>query len=128
MRLLFLIVFALSLTACSSVSGESSTEALPPGDAGRGTALFIQSVNGAPACSTCHTLDGSSLIGPSMQGFAIRAAARIEGTSAEDYTHVSIIQPNAFIAPGFSNVMYAQYERRLSPQQIADLIAYLLTV
>jgi mono/diheme cytochrome c family protein len=130
MRLaIFFVVFALLIAACSpTASGADSAVTLPPGDAGRGAALFDQSINGAPPCATCHTLDGTVRAGPSMQGYADHAAAHAGDASLEDYTYTSIVQPAAYVVEGFSNIMYAQYDRQLTPQQIADLIAYLLTL
>src|SRR5262245_44109291 len=128
MRLIYVFaLLTLLLAACSTSTG-GTAEPLPPGDAGHGAELFTQSVNGAPPCSSCHTIDGSALVGPSMQGYSAIAGTRVAGTSAEDYTHTSIVQPAAFLVSGFTNVMYGQYGQRLSPQQIADLIAYLLTL
>lgn len=129
MRIIYLLTTLLLLAACSTSSGGGGTEEpLQPGDAARGAELFTESVGGAPACSTCHTVDGSTLVGPSMQGYGAVAGTRVEGQSAEEYTHTSIIQPPSFIVSGFSNVMFGQYGQRLSPQQIADLTAYLLTL
>src|SRR3954468_24581472 len=128
------IVFAcmivlLTCAACAgSTTGTPSTEASLTGDATRGAALFTQSVNGAPSCSTCHTLDGSTLVGPSLKGFAAVASTRVEGKSAADYAHTSIIQPGAYVVNGFANLMYGQYAQQLTPQQMADLIAYILTL
>lgn len=121
--------FAL-LAACSSeTSSADGFAALPAGDAARGAALFVENVNGAPACSTCHTLDGTTLVGPSFQDYAAHAPVTDAGAeSLEAYTYTSIVQPSAYIVSGFGNTMYNQYQRQLSPQEIADLIAYLLTV
>jgi hypothetical protein len=63
-----------------------------------------------------------------MQGFAARAGTRVEGIAPEEYAHTSIIQPANYVVSGFPNSMYPQYSRSLSPQDIADLIAYLLTL
>jgi mono/diheme cytochrome c family protein len=131
MRLFYLftsLMFAFLLAACGSSTSGGTAEPLPPGDSARGEELFTQTISGAPACSTCHMLDGSTLVGPSLQGYASVAGTRVEGKSAEDYTHESILRPPAHIVSGFSNVMYNQYERHLSSQQTADLIAYLLTL
>ena len=129
MRTIILCTLILLLiAACSPSNTATSAEDLPSGDASSGVALFRQSVDGAPACSTCHTLDGSKLVGPSLQGYADRAIMRVEGVSAEDYTHTSIVQPAAFVVEGYINAMFPQYARHLSPQQTADLIAYLLTL
>lgn len=128
MRLLpFLILFAVVLAACSPPPAESAGP-LPPGDDARGEELFNQSVNGAPACATCHLLDGTTRVGPGLQGFAAAAPTRQENMSAEEYAYTSITRPAAYLVSGFSNLMYNQYAQHLTPQQIADLIAYLLTL
>lgn len=125
----FLPIFALALLALAACgSAQAALVDLPEGDATRGAQLFTQSVNGAPACSTCHTLDGTSLVGPSLQGYDAVAPTRVTNTSAEAYTHISIVQPATYLVSGFGNSMYNQYAQRLSPQEIADLIAYLLTL
>lgn len=127
MRLIAIYALALLVLAgCASAS--AGLEDLPEGDAERGAALFTQSVNGAPACSSCHTLDGIALVGPNLEGFAARAETQVPGMSAEAYAHASIVQPAAFLVNGFGNSMYNQYAQRLSQQEIADLIAYLLTL
>lgn len=120
----------LLLAACGGTPATSEQTAEVPivGDAERGAELFTQPINGAPACATCHLLDGSTLVGPSLQGYGAVAATRVEGSSAEQYTHDSIVKPSSYLVEGFSNVMFAQYERLLSEQEIADLTAYLLTL
>ncbi len=125
-RLLIGIALLLFTAACSS--SPAAPAALPPGNAAHGAELFAQQVGGAPACSTCHTLDGTALVGPSLQGYAEHAATRVENQSAQDYTVASITQPATFIVEGFGNLMYAQYGQRLSAQDTADLTAYLLTL
>src|SRR5688572_27405306 len=85
----FVLVFALILillSACAP-SADSAATALPPGDAARGEQLFTESINGAPACSTCHTIDGGTLVGPSLQGIGAAAQTRIADTSAHDYIY-----------------------------------------
>jgi mono/diheme cytochrome c family protein len=129
MRLtIFFACMILLLTAACSGSSSNSGDSLPAGDATRGAALFTQSVKGAPACSTCHTVDGSALVGPSLKGFSTVAGTRVEGMSAADYAHNSIVNPAAYVVSGFANLMYGQYAQQLSPQETADLIAYILTL
>jgi hypothetical protein len=48
--------------------------------------------------------------------------------SAADYARNSILNPAAYVVSGFANLMYAQYGQQLSPQETADLIAYILTL
>ncbi|MBL8131260.1 MAG: c-type cytochrome [Anaerolineae bacterium] len=123
------LMLLLLLAACSS-GGQDPAEVatLPEGDARRGEELFILSIEGAPPCSNCHVLAGPPNEGADLTGFGALAASRVSGMTAKGYAYQSIVKPAAFVVPGFSNLMYNQYEHRLSPQQIADLIAYLLTL
>lgn len=119
-----LCAFLLLLSACEAESVDLST--LPEGDAQRGEALYNESINGAPTCLSCHLLSDERLIGPGLAGYAEVAGMRVEGQSAEEYTYLAIVRPAAHIVSGYSNLMYAEYGSRLSDQQIADLMAYLL--
>lgn len=101
---------------------------LPTGDPVRGAALFTQSLGGAPACVSCHSLDGGASAGPTLEGYGAVAATRVKGQSAEEYTFYSILRPAKHIVRGYSNVMPANYAKSLSAQDVADLIAYLLTL
>jgi mono/diheme cytochrome c family protein len=122
-----LVIVGLFLAACTPEPG-SGFAVLPAGDAARGAVWYTQSVNGAPACSVCHSLDGSALSGPTLQGYGAVASSRVAGESAEEYTYLSIVRPAQYLVPGYSNAMYAGYGRQLDPQQTADLIAYLLSL
>ncbi len=124
--LLCLIVVMLFAACQSKQSPAEAVAALPVGDPAKGAELFQQSIGGAPACASCHTLDGSHLVGPSMAGYGQRAATRVEGESAQVYTYRSIITPAAHLVAGYNNLMYTEYSRKLNEQQIADLIAFLL--
>ncbi|GAB4574330.1 MAG: hypothetical protein Kow0077_20350 [Anaerolineae bacterium] len=99
---------------------------LPPGDPERGAALFTQSTGDMPACASCHTLNGARGRGPSLADYADVAGSRVAGQDAASYTLESIIAPSNFIVSGYSNIMYREYADRFSPQEIADLIAFLL--
>jgi hypothetical protein len=47
--------------------------------------------------------------------------------SAEEYIHQSIIDPNAYIVEGFQpNIMPQNFEELIAPEQLSDLIAFLL--
>lgn len=98
-------------------------------DAGSGEKLYNQSNNDAPACSACHTLTGeSSGIGNSLARLAQVAGARAAEETAEEYLYWSILRPGRYLVAGYANVMYGGYEDSLEPADVADLIAYLLTL
>lgn len=126
-KLLLLLLTIIILTACESEPVSINYEDLPEGNAESGETLFTTSVNDAPACSTCHTLTEANLTGPGLGGYGEHADNRVDNESAEVYTFYSILRPTRYLVNGFSNVMYDKYEEELDAQQIADLIAYLLT-
>jgi hypothetical protein len=67
-------------------------------------------------------------LGPKLTGVIERAGQRVEGLTAEAYLRQSILDPGAFIVPGYRNIMYPQYADQLNEQDIADLLAYLSTL
>lgn len=96
---------------------------LPPGDATRGADLYK-----SQGCSSCHSLNGSQLVGPSFQGISQRAGTRKPGYTADLYLHESIVQPCAFVVTGFTCVMPQDFgTKKLNKQNLSDLIAFLLT-
>ncbi len=95
---------------------------LPLGDAQRGESLFAEELG----CAACHSLDGTTLVGPSVLGLSQRADTRVEGLTAEEYLRQSILLPCEEVVEGFACVMPENYGERLDTQGLADLIAYLL--
>lgn len=99
-----------------------SVESLPAGDAVNGEALFR-----SEGCFACHALQpDESGVGPSLAGVAARAAGH--GDPAGAYLVESIVDPGAFVVEGFQDgVMPPNYGQRLSAQQLADLVAFLMS-
>jgi len=98
---------------------------LPTGDEARGGQIFMV----AQPCHTCHM---DVPVGPAFPGeppLATLAATRRPGYSAEAYLYESIINPSAYVAPGFQDgVMPQNFGELLLQQDLADLVAYLLTM
>jgi mono/diheme cytochrome c family protein len=123
--------------------GSDLTVQLPAGDAAHGAQLFAQqaklaSGTNAP-CSACHSLvPGEVKTGPSLAGVATRAGTREPGKTAEQYIRESIQQPSAYIVSddpthnykgaNGKSLMPDGLGNQMSPQDLADLIAYLLTL
>lgn len=101
---------------------------LPEGDVANGEALYLSTatdLNGTPlGCSGCHTTDTSTLVGP---GFGLTATDVPDGyDSVHAYAYESILYPNAFNRSGtVAGLMPANFGERLSPQMLADLIAFI---
>lgn len=105
---------------------DANPDALPAGDASGGEQVF----RGQGGCSACHSLEpGERLVGPSLSGVATRAAIRKPDYSAEMYLHESIVNTNAYVVEGFhDSIMPESYANRLTQQELADLVAYLMTM
>jgi mono/diheme cytochrome c family protein len=114
--------------------GTDITKQLPEGNVQSGEALAIQL-----ACTACHELAPT---GPAWSavanqpGIGDRAALRIEqddytgnATTPEEYLFESVVDTNIYIVEGFAeNVMPATYGSTLTDQNMADLIAYMLSI
>lgn len=126
-----LMIGVLLLGACSEDRPRIAFDELDfaLADAGSGEKLFNQSNNEAPACSTCHSVAGEQRsIGNSLAGLAVAAGSRVRGQSAEEHLYWSVVRPGRYLVAGYSNIMFADYEDRLEAPDLADLIAYLLTL
>ena len=123
-----LALIALVLVACEPDPPAIAFADLPEGDAGSGAKLFEQSVNDLPSCVSCHSLDSVNQAAPSIVGYGAIAGERVSGETAREYSYWSIVAPSRHIVNGFSNVMPSNYDEVLTEQDIADLIAYMLTL
>jgi cytochrome c len=97
-------------------------------DATAGKAVFAQ-------CASCHTIDGSSLVGPSLKGITGRAAGALpefrysramksSGKTWDDASLDAFIAAPQNVIPG--NVM--PFSGIADAKQRADLVAYLKTI
>ena len=130
--LFLLLVTSLLLTACGG-SKQSNSSGGGAGDPAAGKTLYESATigaNNAPGCASCHSRDkGVVLVGPSHADIGTRAGSAVAGQSAEDYLRESIVKPDAHIAEGFTaGIMYQNYGKDLTGQQINDLVAYMLTL
>ncbi len=117
--------------------GTDLTTPLPAGDVATGEQLFGSAGEGGLGCAGCHTLADASLLadpslldlqGPALFGIAGRAGTTREGYSAEEYLRESIVLPAEFLAEGYPvTVMPRNWGEKLDAQDLADLIAFLMT-
>ncbi len=104
-------------------SGEDNTAGLTLEDIG-------QKVYREKACFTCHTLDGSRLVGPSFKGAFGRNEKLTDGTEIvvdENYLRRSLLEPAAQIVEGFAPVM-PTYQGLLNDRELDGIIAYIKTL
>lgn len=93
--------------------------------------LGEQLVKGKGGCLSCHSIDGSPLVGPSFKGVFGRKSIVVtdgkerEVTVNEDYIKRSMIDPNSDVVMGFPpNVMVSQ-KGILTDSEIQIIIEYL---
>jgi cytochrome c553 len=121
-HLLILLLGMFLLAACGGGAAADS-EAIRAGQE-----LYETGGASKIPCATCHTLDGTPLVGPSFKGLAERAGSRIPGMSAEEYIHQSILNPGAYVVEGYQNSMNNTYAQFFSEEDINNLTAFLLSV
>lgn len=100
-------------------------------DPAAGEKLYYETSLGTnAACRICHSLEpGQDLVGPSFAGIANRAGNRVPGMTAEEYLYQSITEPDAYVVEGFpAGLMVPNLAEILTEEQIADLIAFLMTL
>lgn len=114
--------------------GQDFTIELPEGDPEAGRAL----AEGQLGCAACHVL---AEVGPLWEGtdqqagLAARAESRIAAadyqggaTTPEQYLVESVIRPTAYIVAGYEQIpMPIDFGQRITLQDMADLLAYMLT-
>ena len=126
--MIILILVSAMVSGCIGIEQTVEVPApLIPPDA-TGEQLYNMPILGTQVgCVTCHSLDDTTVLGPSLQDIGSTAQERIPGMSAEDYIRQSILEPNAFIIEGSTpNLMPPHYTDALTETQIDALITFLL--
>lgn len=81
-------------------------------------------------CIGCHTLAAAGAVGkvgPDLDGIGQRAGTRVPGQDAAAYIKDSILNPGAFVVPGFPDyVMPRDISSRITPDQLSILVNFLL--
>lgn len=110
---------------------------LPTGDPAHGEQLYHgdarTQLGKRLACSGCHNQEANA-VGPMTNGTFTRVQNErlndpaLAGFTPEQYLVQSILQPGAYTVPGFNPAMPAGLGDQMSPQDLADIVAYLETM
>ena len=103
--------------------GGAMASDLPPAELG--AKLFKEN-----ACNSCHSLDGSQMVGPTFKGLWERKEVMQNGeeiVADANYIRESILNPQAKIVKGYRPVM-PPYLGQLNDDQIKALIEYIKTI
>ena len=103
---------------------ERQSNKLPP--AQRGARLFIRK-----GCASCHTVDGTPKIGPTLKGVygsMVRVVVGPPLKADDDYIRRSLLEPDFRIVEGFESVRMPTFKGLLKDHEIDELIQYLKTL
>ena len=111
-------------SAPSSSGGGTSTSGGATGDANAGKAVFV----GAGGCGGCHAFKAAGTtgaIGPDLDNLSADNAAA-GGMPLPDFVHESIVDPDKYIAKGYTaGVMPTTFSDSLSSADIDNLVAFI---
>lgn len=86
------------------------------------------------ACLSCHSLDGSRLVGPSLKGLygsertVITENGETTITAMEEYVKNSIYDPNKEVVKGFNKGLMQSYKEVVTEEDIEKITEYLKTI
>src|SRR5579864_5632523 len=104
---------------------KSQSKAVASPSAGTAGAAIFKN-NGCGACHTLTAAGTTGKVGPDLD--KLPAEAQQAGQPLASFVHTSIVDPNAYIQPGYpKNVMPQTFGKALSTQQLAALVTYLTT-
>lgn len=86
------------------------------------------------ACVTCHSFDGSRIVGPSFKGiYGSQVEVVTDGkertiTVDDDYIKRSVYDPNADVVKGFNKGLMISYKNTLNDDDVQKIIDYIKTL
>jgi cytochrome c oxidase subunit 2 len=114
--------FAVTKSSDQPAAGANAVAAAPETPAEKGAKLFK-----SKTCSTCHSVDGSRLVGPTWKGVWGKEGLLADGTKVlidENYVRESILEPMKKVTKGYPPAM-PTFKGLVSDQEIEYLIAYM---
>ena len=93
----------------------------------RGSALFY-----SKGCVGCHSIQDKGITpdfapGPDLSDIQTTAADRVTGQSARKYILDSIVNPEAYVVPGWSGVFVRMPRTPMTSAEAGALVDYLLS-
>lgn len=82
-------------------------------------------------CASCHSIDGSTIVGPTLKGIWGRTSKLADGTEVvvdAEYIRESILMPQAKIVRGFEGQRMNSFAGQLNENEIDHLIEFLKTL
>ena len=112
-------------TAAPPSSTTTSTTSTTTTTSSSAAGLSVFNANG---CSSCHTLSAANAtgkVGPDLDNLV--SYAKRANEPLEAFVHQSIVDPNAYIQPGYpKNVMPGTFGQSLTKSQLDAVVAFLV--
>jgi cytochrome c2 len=121
----------VSVTASPAAGGGTTTTTgtttTPSGGGGGGLAAGKKAFadNGCGACHTLQAAGTTGTVGPDLD--KAKSYASTAGKPLEDFIHESIVDPNAYVVPGFQPGVMPPTYAQLPKDQLDALVQYLVT-
>lgn len=115
----------LSVTSVSPEPAATEAVATREPDPKRGKTIYIRR-----GCASCHSVDGTTKVGPSWKGIYGATVTLSDGSSViidDTYIRQSILEPQSQIVAGFPPAMPSSKDF-LADEDIADVIAFIKTL
>ena len=112
--------------AAAAVAVSCAPEAPATDPVARGRQVYAEQ-----GCATCHEPGLMNLwrpVGPPLDHIGTVAQGRQPGVPARQYIRQSIVDPGAFVVPGYPDSMPRGLAGRLSPADLDALVAYLASL
>ena len=110
-----------------AASAHPRGEARPSAPASQGNADAGKALFAAQGCSACHTFKpagSTAQVGPDLNHLAADAQKAGRGSLAQ-YAKESIVDPGAYVVPGYANGVMPGNFGSLGDAKVADLVAFL---
>ena len=126
---LVLVVVVLAILRSSSEAGDEPKKEQPPAAPREVIAIINRG-----GCGNCHVIPGvpgaDGEVGPDLSKLGMAAGTRKPRTTAKEYIRESILDPDAFIAPGDfeKGVMPTKFGETLSEDDLNRLADYLASL
>jgi len=117
---------ATTAAGTTSAAGTTTAAAGGGGKAAAGRAVFAS--NGCGNCHTFKPANAAGKIGPDLDTAPASDAKADHNKPLAAFIKQSIVNPDAYIAKGFNKgIMPTTFGKSLSPTQLADLVAFILS-
>ncbi len=118
----------VTASATTAIVPKTTTAAPATTTAAAAPSVDAKAVFVSAGCGACHAFKAagtSATVGPDLDT-APSKDAKAAGMALDAFVKQSIVDPNAFVSPGFpKGVMPGTFGKSLTPTQLAALVAYI---